>query len=99
MSEQRSVSRRHFLALAAVAGGAAAHAQTAPGASAGPITLLFSMTVKPDRAQEFAEGARLANRAVELGASDAIALSISAMRGSVPAGFAPDRESRQSPRA
>jgi TolB-like protein len=28
-----------------------------------------------DRAQEFAEGARLANRAVELGASDAVALS------------------------
>ena len=53
MIDNRSVSRRHFLVLAGVARGTPLRAQT-PGVPAGIVTLLFSMTVKLDRMQEFA---------------------------------------------
>lgn len=53
MRDNQSISRRLFLTLAAATTGTAVQAQT-PATSTGPVTLLFSMTVKPERMEEFA---------------------------------------------
>jgi antibiotic biosynthesis monooxygenase (ABM) superfamily enzyme len=61
MSDNQPVGRRHFLALVIVASGTAVDAQT-PVVSTDTVTLLFSMTVKPDRLQDFATVAQKLTR-------------------------------------
>lgn len=52
MRDEPTLTRRAFLAIASIAGGTNAHAQT--GLIGDAVTLLFSITVKPDRLDEFA---------------------------------------------